>query len=662
MSSSHSKPENATLATLVRPEQGQKNSQDGDPNKPTRKAYASRSNSASLLTQALGAINHAERSAPATCPDRHSLGSSVGFSKPPQERAEEQTNNGLKQANQVEHPTRGMAVIVPAGDLGGIDLLGVKSTQSSLYDRHDILPLSTSHRELLVSTRGRGTSLERTEKEKRVQFSPKGTHSNNPGDTALPPSPVSQSPTLSQPISHNEPTEGVRARYRSWRDPYPNRAAEKAWSIGEYGNSDSQGGQVEKSITEAMSGVEPSNRNRKASHNLRLFKEGLPEDSSKRREAKNRGPSKEGSSRANGSSGLQQGKPKSDQESYTMRKLPEVPNYGHIPMNGSPSKGSIVSKEGYFDTFHLAEINPKDHMKAIPPQLLADIRKHHNLTPGAAKGTSFSRSLPVTESEKPKSDNDGQDSESLGPVMIFEGSKDDDTELSHVKCADDEDESGEEQVSSALFVPHQTPHESPGGRQGLFESITTPENNDQRLLDIPNPQQWLEEHEVPSRDLDKKYLIPEAKSQPLPPPTRSKRPSPYAEKQGFTTGSEEISVLDNETPDEGGYTTAGEESSVIGDHDLTPTSSVKQGHQIPNGYNQHVHDHQKTPKQPLAAIELIPYRHQVGGHTTMWRFSKRAVCKQLNNRENEFYEKVERYHPQLLKFLPRYVKKFHLSC
>jgi inositol-hexakisphosphate kinase len=45
----------------------------------------------------------------------------------------------------------------------------------------------------------------------------------------------------------------------------------------------------------------------------------------------------------------------------------------------------------------------------------------------------------------------------------------------------------------------------------------------------------------------------------------------------------------------------------------------------------------------------------------MWRFSQRAVCKQLNNRENEFYEKVEHYHPKLLKFLPRYVCSVHLT-
>lgn len=56
-----------------------------------------------------------------------------------------------------------------------------------------------------------------------------------------------------------------------------------------------------------------------------------------------------------------------------------------------------------------------------------------------------------------------------------------------------------------------------------------------------------------------------------------------------------------------------------------------------------------------AKVVLEPYKHQVGGHSTMFRFSRRAVCKQLNNRENEFYERIEQRHPDMLKFLPRYV-------
>lgn len=60
-----------------------------------------------------------------------------------------------------------------------------------------------------------------------------------------------------------------------------------------------------------------------------------------------------------------------------------------------------------------------------------------------------------------------------------------------------------------------------------------------------------------------------------------------------------------------------------------------------------------------AKVVLEPYKHQVGGHSTIFRFSRRAVCKQLNNRENEFYERIEQRHPDMLKFLPRYVLR---SC
>ena len=62
-----------------------------------------------------------------------------------------------------------------------------------------------------------------------------------------------------------------------------------------------------------------------------------------------------------------------------------------------------------------------------------------------------------------------------------------------------------------------------------------------------------------------------------------------------------------------------------------------------------------TASRPKAKVLLEPYKHQVGGHSTIFRFSKRAVCKQLNNRENEFYERIEQNHPDMLKFLPRYL-------
>lgn len=83
------------------------------------------------------------------------------------------------------------------------------------------------------------------------------------------------------------------------------------------------------------------------------------------------------------------------------------------------------------------------------------------------------------------------------------------------------------------------------------------------------------------------------------------------------------------------------------------------------------HDRAQTPEVELAevntlaaqpaceiyplTVELRPFKNKVGGHTAIFRFSKRAVCKALVNRENIWYEAVERRHLNLLKFMPKYI-------
>lgn len=62
----------------------------------------------------------------------------------------------------------------------------------------------------------------------------------------------------------------------------------------------------------------------------------------------------------------------------------------------------------------------------------------------------------------------------------------------------------------------------------------------------------------------------------------------------------------------------------------------------------------KKQEFPLA-VELRPFKNKVGGHTAIFRFSKRAVCKALMNRENLWYETIELKHPNLLKFMPKYI-------
>ncbi|KAJ7582466.1 SAICAR synthase-like protein [Mycena floridula] len=62
-----------------------------------------------------------------------------------------------------------------------------------------------------------------------------------------------------------------------------------------------------------------------------------------------------------------------------------------------------------------------------------------------------------------------------------------------------------------------------------------------------------------------------------------------------------------------------------------------------------------SPISHAPHIPLRPFRNQVGGHSAIYKFTKRAVCKPLVSRENLFYESVEREAPPLLAYIPRYL-------
>ncbi|KAI5451481.1 inositol polyphosphate kinase kcs1, variant 2 [Naganishia albida] len=54
-------------------------------------------------------------------------------------------------------------------------------------------------------------------------------------------------------------------------------------------------------------------------------------------------------------------------------------------------------------------------------------------------------------------------------------------------------------------------------------------------------------------------------------------------------------------------------------------------------------------------IPLQPFNNKVGGHSEIYKFTRRAVCKPLVSRENLFYESVEKLAPALLGYIPRYL-------
>ncbi|TVY46269.1 Inositol hexakisphosphate kinase [Lachnellula occidentalis] len=604
--------------------------------------HTARKNPSSLLTQALISSRDTEQ-------DPSNAGTSTPTQSNPSPLPSQDTQRDSELNNESDHSLSSMPIVASASSTDLRAGVGVGSSLPSfdfkLRDLNGSGLSLTNHRQLLSNrSRGRGTSLERTEKERRVQAIPKGAFSTNPGDTGIagPSAPIPPS----ESISRTPPTEGVRAEYRSWRDAHrPVKKEEKAWSIGNQGSKDGQDGPVEKSLKEVLAGVEHDSRSRKASHSMGFFREGLPEDRARKRDNKSRVHPKDGPSSAKDLVGRES----EDQKDQKSTQAGEFQSATHDTIGGGHFDGASHS------TSQSTDKGDSKEEREMPPQLLDEIRKHHNLTIGPAKGSSFSSSIPVTESERLKFD--GEDKSPKVPRTIREEKADaDGTILIHTRRGDDEDDSGEDEISSALFVPHNSTNlmESPERTRSSSHSDDKLRLIDTDRLDAANSQQWLEEHEVPSDEIDKKYITKEDKTLPLPSPIHGIPSMQKDSTDKVPSRLHDVPETEPEVHDEDGSSTTAEESGVE-DLDTTPTGSVKLTNDSHIANQPHIHEHQKNIIQPLETIELIPYRHQVGGHTTMWRFSKRAVCKQLNNRENEFYERIERNHPQLLNFLPRYI-------
>lgn len=481
----------------------------------------------------------------------------------------------------------------------------------------------------------------------------------------------SDTPSPKTPITSldNPSLDGVRATYRSWRDVHPGMASEKAWSIGEQASGEVPEGQVEKSIAEALAGIEPNNRSRKASHSLRFFKEGLPEEKPKKRENKDNSRPKDKLPRlkeippvdpgtvGDSSTSTRRGLLASSEPvtpDLSESKLPIAVDDGSISSPIKPSATTPAYSKHGRDNSILTYLQSSSEQKPdrLVAQLSEDLGKQPAHPTSAISDSLFSNTTPVVEFER------RQLSEHLHGVAEGKSPSGDfvvDEPLPKER-SDEDEESGEEQISSALFVPHKGSHDLPDddtpGLGPRRESRTT----SQRGI-ISKPEQWLVEHEVPPRETDHIAIDTSGSRQPS---IISGDHIPEQGTEGYHSETSNGTDHPYDTLSDYDYSAREEESSFTDDPETTPTGRSESKLYMSKNHSDHLHRHQQRASTPLEAIELIPYRHQVGGHTTMWRFSKRAVCKQLNNRENEFYERVERYHPKLLKFMPRYVC-FHCS-
>ncbi|KAK3944506.1 inositol hexakisphosphate kinase 1 [Diplogelasinospora grovesii] len=475
------------------------------------------------------------------------------------------------------------------------------ATSYNMLDLREVNSMLRGHREYLSKTKGRGTSLERTDKEDRPNRSSTFSHNSESNSALVSPNLADSAVDLPGENAHQDAAPENAPQSRPWKAEHRvSMGPEKAWSIGTGEMSNGQDGQVEQSISEVLAGVEPNVRSRKASHSLRFFKEGLPADQLKRRDSRlaphpreKLSPTGEtpGEDATPGDGDLATPQV-SDDKSFTPNRLGRTRSIPtHVP-------GTLLiseSPEDYF--FKHGKSPPRD---ATFEQLLSGLEPSapEQRTPEAGKAPS-------------------------GPGPEPGRKADDSTRPS--SCAEDGDESGEEKISSAVFLPHQGPEQG------------------QELPSIPGvPQRSVPGSRTLSRTDDfHPWLV------------KAGEPEVDAAEENRERKLRSDTVDSPKIAPEVDYNRL--DDSAVADESETGAYPPKLSRPVSQYREDNIHEHQWGPKQPLEAIELIPYKHQVGGHTTLWRFSKRAVCKQLNNRENEFYERVEKYHRDLLAFLPRYI-------
>ena len=263
-----------------------------------------------------------------------------------------------------------------------------------------------------------------------------------------------------------------------------------------------------------------------------------------------------------------------------------------------------------------SETQPQMHKKVeketqrLPLDLLDEIRNHHHLAPGKARKISYPKAVP------------GHDGERMG-------------HQDRGRKATEEEDSDREHISSATYFPHQgvalgdspTDESQQAARKARAQSVLTKEKQQHIVQDIPT---------IARSDDDTDHPLSREQSN-----------------HSVESHTNSIQISDQMLSDseyESGYSTSGSVSQASEDEDTTPTATPTVKSAMAQARRKHLH---AQPPEAVDAVELKPFSHQVGGHTTMYRFSRRAVCKQLNSKENMFYETIEKHHPELLGFMPR---------
>ena len=310
----------------------------------------------------------------------------------------------------------------------------------------------------------------------------------------------------------------------------------------------------------------------------------------------------------------------------------------------SKDRASFISSKGQSDLHRqtkaeeLQTITPSTEE---PPKKLSQ-SNHASTEADLAEGNHLSHSFPAGDLQQAEAEISRWREQNLGNYKI----------QAHPHAVEEEDESEHEQISSALYFPHRQLV-----RQAVSQPVEVEDDDDEEEEEIaPDDQRFAEasrrvKESVSQSPQDVEISLQSQDESQCWHGDLPKSSSSTEEAEAYSSPNE-AAVASSESE----YDSAEESQSECGYESSTNEAGVTGSVTTPRRATQVMrkHRHEYTGQNPVGAVQLKPYNHQVGGHSTVYRFSRRAVCKQLNNRENEFYETVERLHPELLEFLPRY--------
>lgn len=526
------------------------------------------------------------------------------------------------------------------------------------------------HREFLDRTRSRASiSLDQDSKLSGLphQHTHQHSHSSTPNDSITPTNGSYTSAVVSPDHSTDagDETDSQDSHHDRHKAPAATEKTEKIWSIGS-GDGSEEDGLVEQSVAEAIAGVEHNARSRKSSYSLRFFKEGLPpDDKARRKETRASHRDKHVATIDEEPTTLTEKQPLEQSHKTTTKATPTADTRAPAKLTRTESFPARVSDVGPIVASPLEEtsfaLQQKEQggERASAPQSSLHHNEaklepplHHEVGPDTAQVAEVEKQRTSHDSDVGHLDASGhKDGGAAADAEADVEAKVDDAETKtdakavkqgHVNVhangkahtdsdADTDleaeaDESGEEKISSAVFHPHQ---ELDDGRASVSEGSDNDVVRRPRSRSQTKSHPWLVKADEPEPEIENKD-------------ESSYQVSHVASRESLVSRRAEAPV-EIQVPTE---------AAVDVDNEVNQTTPTKLSRAVTH-HEDHVHDHQHQARRPLEAIELIPYKHQVGGHNTLWRFSRRAVCKQLTNRENEFYETIERYHRDLLPFLPR---------